>query len=112
MHKPHRQATYASKKAINGRTHKNKCEECNKICCSEHLYKYTDDTNANINYNSPYLCNTCYEKNYNEKIKTNTEVLINQILTDYKFFQKYGNTFDMSDPEIFYKFITSYKDKF
>lgn len=96
---------YASQKAQNGRKHNNKCENCGKICCSEHLYKYTDDTNASINYNSPYLCKKCYEKKYNLKMKTEREIILKTILEDYYWIKNNIEDFNFNDPDKFYKFI-------
>lgn len=44
------------------------CEKCKKSLCPEHAYSFVDGNNEAITYNSPYLCKTCYEKTYNEKI--------------------------------------------
>ena len=44
------------------------CEKCKKSLCPEHAYSYVDGNNGVITNNMPYLCKTCYEKAYNEKI--------------------------------------------
>jgi len=107
-YKSHTQFKQASKRALSGRKHSNKCEECSKICCAEHLYKYTDDTNASINYSSPYLCKKCYEKKHNTKIKTEKNLLIDQILRDYKFLKSNEIYIDFNNGDKFYKFIQKY----
>lgn len=50
-----------------------KCEGCGKSLCPEHAHCYTDDTNAAINNNSPYLCTKCYEEKHRVHIKTDVE---------------------------------------
>lgn len=56
------------------------CEICKKSLCEEHAYFYVDGNNIAITNNSPYLCKTCYEKRYNEKIESEVEIFKNRLI--------------------------------
>lgn len=71
-----------STRPYKGRVRKFKgyCEECKKEICSCKAYQYTDESNAAITNNSPYLCKSCYEKKYNVHISTDVERFKNSLI--------------------------------
>ena len=50
------------------RKYHGKCEECGKKVPADKIRQYVDGNNIAITYNSPYLCEQCYEKKYGEQI--------------------------------------------
>ena len=54
-----------------------KCEHCNKKLTPKQAICYVDETNASINYNSPYLCYECYIKKYGSNSISLMSYLIN-----------------------------------
>lgn len=58
------------------------CEKCKKSLCQEHAYFYVDGNNIAVTNNSPYLCKNCYEKKYNEKIKSDIECLKSRLVNN------------------------------
>lgn len=50
------------------------CEQCKKSLCKEHAYFFIDGNNIAITNSSPYLCKSCYEQNYNTKLKDEVQV--------------------------------------
>ena len=67
------------------------CEKCKKSLCSEHAYCYVDGNNASITYNSPYLCKTCYEKTYNEKILNDVDYFKKNLINNLQQLKTYEN---------------------
>lgn len=51
-----------------------KCQDCGKSLCPEHAYFRPDDANQAINNNSGVWCRECYQKRFNRRIKTDTEI--------------------------------------
>lgn len=57
-----------------------KCCNCGKSLCPEHSYFRPDDANQAINNNSGVWCRECYEKRFNQHVKTDSEIYKNKMI--------------------------------
>ena len=51
-----------------------KCHGCGKSLCPEHAYFKPDDANQAINNNAGVWCSACYEKRFEQHVKTDAEI--------------------------------------
>jgi len=78
---------YAKSKSrkFDGKCILGKCEYCGKEIKSCNAYQHVDGNNISITNNSPYLCKDCFEKRYNEHIKTEVEVFKDKLFRQFRY---------------------------
>ncbi|MDL2324041.1 hypothetical protein LJC61_02660 [Ruminococcaceae bacterium OttesenSCG-928-A16] len=93
MQKPHRQVrtSKAKTKAFSGR-----CQKCGKEICLSCACQYTDESNAAISANSPWLCATCYNEQHGKGIEP-IDRLKSSIISKAV---EYGGKIDLNHPAV------------